>query len=237
MSGTTRPGEASKWLDYLPAVFREDAQPGTPNFLGRFLLAFEEILRGRGDPGEPGLMERVGGIVDAVSGVAVLGGLERYAEPGPLLPDDLRAPSAFLEWLSGWVAITLRADIGEQAQRQLIARAVQLYQMRGTRRGLEVMLGIYTVLGATVTETIQPLQVGVHSTVGIDTAIDGGGPHFFRVLIRVPTADPAEIRRYRDLATAIIEREKPAHCSYALDVDTPHLQIGVHSSVGVDTLL
>ena len=237
MVDPTRPGESSAWLAYLPAAYRADASPGTPSFLGRLLLAFEEVLSGRGDPTGPGLFERVGGITDRLSGAPLLAGLARYAEPGPSLGDGLRAPSAFLDWLAGWVAITLRADIGEPAQRRLIANAVQLYRTRGTRQGLEDMLSIYTVLGATVTETSDALQVGVHSTIGTDTLVDGGGPHFFRVLIRVPSADPAQVRHYRELAIAIIEREKPAHCAYSLSIDTPRMQIGVRSRVGVDTLL
>jgi hypothetical protein len=41
MAEDDRPGEASRYLDYLPAVYREDSAPGRPSFLGRFLLAFE----------------------------------------------------------------------------------------------------------------------------------------------------------------------------------------------------
>ena len=36
---------------------------------------------------------------------------------------------------------------------------------------------------------------------------------------------------------AIHSMEKPAHTYYALDVETPAFQIGIHSTVGIDTLL
>jgi phage tail-like protein len=177
------------------------------------------------------------GIVDPTSGALRLAGVHRYFDPGPSLPDHARAPPEFLEWLARWVALTLRADLDELRQRDFIARAASLYRLRGTKQGLEEIVRIYTRLGVTVNELSTPFQVGVRSTIGEDTFLDGGAPHFFRVLIRVPVPDPEQIRRYREMAIAIIETERPAHTYYVLDVETPALQIGVHSTVGVDTLL
>src|SRR3990172_7602999 len=94
-----RPGQSSRYLDYLPAVFQQDAEVGQPNFLGRFLLAFEQVLTGLGEIEEPGLEERLDGIVDPVSGALRLAGVHRYFQPGPDLPDHERAPAEFLEWL------------------------------------------------------------------------------------------------------------------------------------------
>lgn len=235
--GEERPGQASRYLEYLPSVYQQDAQVGLPNFLGRFLLAFEQVLTGLGEVDEPGLEEILDGIVDPVSSAFRLAGVHRYFDPGPYLPEQERAPAEFLEWLSGWVALTLRADLDEVRKRDFIARAVSLYHLRGTKRGLEEFVRIYTRLGMTINELNIPFQIGVHSTVGVDTLLDGGAPHFFRVLIRVPVANPEQIRQYREVATAIIGIEKPAHTHYVLDVETPSLQIGVHSTVGVDTLL
>jgi hypothetical protein len=39
------------------------------------------------------------------------------------------------------------------------------------------------------------------------------------------------------VVTAILDMEKPAHTYYALEVETPTLQLGVHSTISVDTLL
>jgi phage tail-like protein len=232
-----RPGQASRYLDYLPAVFQEGAEPGRPNFLGRFLLAFEQVLTGLGDPSAPGLEETLDGIVDPVSGAVRLTGVHRYVDPGPSLPAEARAPAKFLPWLSGWVALALRADLDELRQRDFIARAVSLYRLRGTKRGLEEFLRIYTRLGVTVNEMITPFQIGVHSTVGVDTVLDGGAPHFFKVFMWLPTANPEQVREYLRVAAAIIELEKPAHTRYALDHAAPSLQIGVRSTIGIDTLL
>ena len=231
------PGQASRYLDYLPAIYQQDAQIGQPNFLGRFLLAFEQVLTGLGDVDVPGLEEILDGLVDPVSGEIQLAGIQRYLDPGPNLPDHARAPAEFLEWLAGWVALVLRTDLDELRQRDFIARAVSLYRLRGTKQGLEEFVRIYTRLGVTVNELNMPFQIGVHSTVGVDTMLDGGAPHFFRVLIRLPTPNPEQIRQHRQVVIAIVDMEKPTHTYYELDVETPVLQIGVHSTVGVDTLL
>jgi phage tail-like protein len=236
-----RPGQASRYLDYLPAIYQQDAQVGQPNFLGRFLLAFEQVLTGLGDIDEPGLEEILDGIVDPVSGVLRLAGVHRYFNPGPNLPDHERAKAKFLEWLAGWVALTLRADLDELRQRDFVARAVFLYRLRGTKQGLEEFVRIYTRLGVSINEWNTPFQIGVHSTIGVDTILDGGGPYFFQVVLRLPTPDPEEQRKYREVVTAIIDMEKPAHSYYnrgdKLDVKTPALLIGIYSHVGVDTLL
>lgn len=232
-----QPGQSSRYLDYLPAIYQQDTPADRPNFLGRFLLAFEKVLTGLGDLEEPGLEEILDGIIDPISGALRLAGVHRYFEPGPHLPDHERAPSEFLEWLAGWVALSLRADLDELRQRDFIARAVSLYRLRGTKQGLEEFVRIYTRLGVTIDEMDTSFRLGVHSTIGVDTLLDGGGPHFFRVLIRVPTPDPEQIRQHREVSTAIIDLEKPAHTHYVLDVETPTLQLGVRSTIGVNTLL
>jgi len=226
---------ASTYLDHLPAVFREGEDGNGTGFLGRFLLAFEHLLTGVGDPAEPGLDE----MVDQVPG---------YLDPA-------RTPAAFLDWLAGWVGLTLRADLETAAlgmegdagaaaagrrerARALVAGAVPFYRMRGTRRGLEELVRILTGgLSPTIEEMTAVFQVGVSSTVGADTLVGGGAPHFFHVLLRLPQPDPGARRRVEELVRAILDVEKPAHTRYRLDVLTPAMQLGVHSQIGVDTLL
>lgn len=211
------PQATSSYLQNLPAIFSEDP------FLGRFLLAFEQVLTGL-----PGLAGR-----EPVPSL----GLEEIIATIATLFDPQETREEFLPWLASWVALGLRADLDELRQRDFIARVVSLYRLRGTKQGLEELVRIYTRLGATVNELHTPFQIGVHSTIGVDTLLDGGAPHFFRVLIRLTTPDPEQIRQHRQVVTAIIDMEKPAHTYYELDVETPTLQIGVHSRIGVDTLL
>ncbi|HEX2301286.1 MAG TPA: phage tail protein I [Pseudonocardiaceae bacterium] len=110
----------SRYLDHLPAVFREDP------FTGRFLLAFEAVLTGGtrfADAEVEGLEQIVGRIAD-------------YLDP-QTTPED------FLPWLAGWVALSLRADWDADTKRGFIREIVPLYRQRGTLASLQRMLEIY----------------------------------------------------------------------------------------------
>ena len=227
---------SSHYLNYLPAIYQQDAGLEQANFLGRFLLAFEKSLTGLGDVNDPGLEEILDGITDQ-DGNTVLAGIYRYFEPGPGAANSERTPSEFLEWLSAWVALSLRADLDESHQREFIARAISLYRLRGTRQGLIEVLRIYTRMGVAINELNTGFQLAVSSQLGVNTVLDGGAPHFFIVTLQLPHVDLDLIREQRRIATAIIDAEKPAHTHYTLVVETPTFQLAVHSSVGVDTLL
>jgi len=206
---TTRP---SGLLEYLPEIYSDD------DFLGQYLAAFERVLlRNQDAGGERGLEQKIEGVAD-------------YFDP-------LRTPTEFLDWLSGWVALSLRADLDEFRQREFIRNAVRLYHLRGTKKGLEESVSIYTRLGASITETAEPFQLEKRSRVGVDTMVEGGAPFVFRVLINLSTTDPAEIKKQSDVVTAILSVEKPSHTQFVLEVETPTMQIEDHSQVEVDTLL
>lgn len=236
----------SRLLDSLPAIFQEDREQGKANFLGRFLLAFERILLGLGETSasvpEPGLEEIIGGGQVDFGGTgtsAVLGGVERYFESGflsenELMPGTESVPRDFLPWLAGWLALTLREDWEEWQQRELIAKAGELYRLRGTPQGMEMFLRIYTRLGMQIDEQNTPFQIGVHSQIGKDTILDGGSPFYFHVQVLLSKQLTKE--QY-ETASAIIDLQKPAHTWYTLTAETPIFQIDVHSQVGVDTVL
>jgi phage tail-like protein len=108
---------SSSYLGHLPAIFRQDP------FLGRFLLAFEQILTGGG--------------TDVAGLEATISRLADYLDPMTTEPE-------FLPWLAGWVTLSLRADWDEATKRGFIQRIVPLYRLRGTREGLRSMLELYT---------------------------------------------------------------------------------------------
>lgn len=227
----------SSYLDDLPAIYRQEATGGRPDFFGRFLLAFEHVLTGVGDPGDPGLEEFLDGI-PGPGGTPLMAGAHRYFNPGPGESEDLRAPKGFLEWLSGWVALTLREDWQEDERRRILAEIVPSYRKRGTPDGLKQVLAAFTGVHAdaiTIAEFQQPFQLGVSSTVGEDTVLGGGPPHYFMVRALVPGA--ADLARKRAVLRAIIDMEKPAHTFYDLRIQTPTMQIGVTSTIGEDTVL
>ena len=210
----------SRYLDELPAIFRQES-----GFLGRFLLAFEQVLTGLGDPQSPGLEE-------------VLDGAHRYFVPGPGLPDGERTPAEFLDWLAGWVALTFREDWREEERRRILAGIVPAYRLRGTPEGLRQVLAAFTGLAPetiTILEFLEPIQIGVRSTVGADTQLGGGPAHYFQV--RVSLAAREDLARQREILAAIINAEKPAHTYYDLFIDIPTLRVGIHSTIGRDTFL
>lgn len=209
----------SSYLHYLPAIFSEHP------FLGRFLLSFEQVLTGlQGSETQPRQ------------------GLEEIIADIPKLfdPDhkDKGTPEEFLQWLAAWVAISLRADWTPDQQRKFLARIVPFYRRRGTKKNLAELLRIYTGLEPVITEAEGTVfQIGVHSTIGLDTQLGGSAPHYFRVTVTIANPDPSTLQRQHQIVTALIEQEKPAHTAYDLELAHSTMQIGVRSTIGVDTLL
>ncbi len=187
---------ASRLLQYLPAIYQEDP------FVGEFLLAFEKVLLGREDGGDIPSQ----GLEETIDGVASL-----------FDPD--RTPEEFLPWLAAWAALSLRADLDIRKQRALIANIIRFYHWRGTKKNLEELLALVTGGAATVDDRDRPpFQIEVHSTIEIDTYVEGEVPHLFQVNLVFPQ-DQQEYRlRYEQLAREVIELEKPAHTDYLLEV-------------------
>jgi phage tail-like protein len=207
----------SAYIQYLPAIFRELDARGD-HFIGRFLLAFEQVLRNPAAPGD-------------TSPIAPEG-LEQLLDHIHDLFDPTRTRSEFLDWLAGWVALTLRADWTDTERRRFISRIVSLYRLRGTRAGMIAMLNAYTNAPCEVYDTFD------------------GFPHYFQVELALSgfehTAEQQGsgermadvIRRQQKIARAIIEQEKPAHTFYNLRfTGIPTIQVGVRSrsTVGVNT--
>jgi hypothetical protein len=86
-------------------------------------------------------------------------------------------------------------------------------------------------------EDLPLLQIAVHSTVGADTYLGGGPSFLFQVNLALSQKEQEFVARQRQLAREVIELERPAHTQYELRIIFPKLQLGVHSTVGVDTVL
>ncbi len=176
--------------------------------------------------GPPGVaVNRVGGLEE------VIGGIASYFDPDG-------TPTEFLNWLAGWVALSLRENWGEDQQRRLIQEIVSIYPIRGTRIGLERYLKIYVGPGVTIKDQLaSSFQVGVNSRVGIDTVLGGLPPHFFIVNVAFDEPNPAKLKEKAVAVAAVIDIEKPAHTYYKLNFTGPTFQVGVRSTVGIDTLI
>jgi phage tail-like protein len=209
--------QAPKLLDYLPAIYQEDA------FLNQFLLAFEEILLGR--PSDPNFPAR---------------GLEQTIARLPRLFDPSTTPDQFLSWLAGWVAFSVRADLDPIQQRAFIAQVIPLYRRRGTKENLQALLQLFVRGEPTIREPGgAEFQIGVSSRIGQDTFLAGGAPHYFEVVINLAKDLDATLQaRQIEIARALIELEKPAHTYFKLIPQSlSTMQIGKQSTLGVDTIL
>jgi len=71
-----------------------------------------------------------------------------------LLFDPRVVPGEFLPWLAGWLALDLDEDWDEARQRQLIAKAFELYGRRGTVEGLRESLRLFAGVNAIIEEPI-----------------------------------------------------------------------------------
>lgn len=212
-------------LQYLPAIYQEDP------FVGRFLLAFEKLLLGRddmavvtpaGEERDPDLRQR---------------GLEQIIDGLSSLYDPQTTPDEFLPWLSKWTALSLRADMTLAQQRKFLAQIIGLYERRGTRENLVRLLELFLTARPSVEVREKDEVVKDPEGGKKDVVLKEDPPYYFRVQITLGRKEADFILRQREIAQALVELEKPAHTDYTLTVNTPTLQIGKYSTVGVDTLL
>ena len=131
------PPRVSSYLQYLPALQQSD------EFLGRFLLALEQILSGL-TPREP------------EDPIPEQPGLEQYVDRIDRYFNPAEAPADFLPWLATWVAASLEEEWNEDFKRQFIANIVPLYRLRGTKAGVKKLLELYTKEQVTIYEFDSP---------------------------------------------------------------------------------
>jgi phage tail-like protein len=226
--------KGSSYLNLLPPVFS-----GGTGFLGRFLTIFELFLTGQTD-----------GLKLPRSFGEILNSIPEYFDPENALPE-------FIDWLSSRLGLVLKDDWDLDKKRNVLARLIPLYRIRGTKQGLEEYLDIYintwvTEMMESLTEQeksemdgvrmvriideIAPFQVGVTSKIGETTIIDGLPPYYFTVGILFP-ANPKIIQERQKEIEELIKREKPAHCRFRIVTFVPAMQFEKHSRVGVDTIL
>lgn len=158
--------------------------------------------------------------------------------------DSYETPSAFLPWLASWSAMLLEPDWPENKKRRLIKKAMELYRLRGTVRGLKLFISLFTGMEPELVENEWPFKgfcIGVSSTVGIDTVIlpPVDKSHSFVVVMPHEFKDtsPEEIIRLHE----IVDRERPSHTTYMLKFAEPKIpveerefyRIGVTSGINV----
>ena len=136
-------------------------------FLGRYLLIFEDLF----------------------------GPLDQIVTHLDLFLDPRTAPESFLSELARWLGLVLDDRWPAGRRRAVLQSAVELYDFRGTKKGLARLLEAST-------------------DCRVEIAENTDGPHSFRVTLTPPNGQPVDEGMVRHL----IETNKPAHTVYRLEV-------------------
>jgi phage tail-like protein len=204
------PPPVSSYQAYLPALLQGD------EFVGRFLLAFEQILTGIGSKSSAALPQIIPSEQDRKdrspkSQALDCPGLEQVIDHIHTYLSPTTTPKDFLPWLASWVALSLRDDWKPETKQQFISKIVPLYRLRGTKTGLKTMLELY------LNSVGLPDQVNVFEFPN--------HPHYFQVRLVLPIPDPNQYWQQIRIAKAIIDQEKPAHTYYGLQIHVPTMRL------------
>lgn len=163
------------YLRYLPAVYQED--DAGREFLERFLAVFETFFS-----------EFEGRIFS----------FSRYLDPAG-------TPEAFLPWLARWLALSADETWPAAKVRELLQKAPELYQKRGTKDGIIALIELYTgrpdtvmVLESFQVEECREMMSGGHqravrpSANALDLVVDGAADLGPEDIIRVTAANSRE---------------------------------------------
>jgi len=208
------------YLEHLPAIYRRSDAVGR-NLVRDVCFLFEHMF-------------------DSV---------EHNLADGWRFYDPHVTPIEFLNWLSGWTAFTLDLDWPEPQKRALIRRAVDLYRIRGTKRGLSLFLRLFTGHEPDIQENTWPFRgfrveaegAEVGARVGLDSVImppvDLAHCFIVTMPMKYETVTSETVIRIHQ----IIQMEKPAHTHYYLrfaeDKGDAELReffaIGLRSGIGI----
>ena len=133
--------------------------------------------------------------------------------------DPYEAPEKFLPWLASWSAMVLEEDWPIEKKRRLIRKAIELYRIRGTVKGLKLFIALFTGHEPDIKENEWPFRgwrIGVTAEIGTDSVVlpPVNLAHTFIVEMPVSYKDvsPESVIRIHE----IIQMEKPANTQYYL---------------------
>jgi phage tail-like protein len=158
--------------------------------------------------------------------------------------DPHECPEEFLPWLASWTAMVVDLDWPVEKKRALIKRAVELYGIRGTVKGIKLFLKLFTGHEPRIFENQWPFKgfrVESDGLIGIDSVILPPVPTSRCFIVEMPVkfvdVSPEMVIRIHN----IIQLEKPAHTHYylrfAVETEGTELReffhIGLRSGIGI----
>jgi phage tail-like protein len=133
---------------------------------------------------------------------STLDNFDAYLDPALTPPD-------FLAWLASWVGFALDDTWDEGRRRAAVARAVELYRVRGTASGLAAQVQLQTG-GA-----VEIVENGA-SSWSVDPGGDLPGSPEPLLVVRVTVPDPKAIDGTR--LDALVAAAKPAHVLHRIEI-------------------
>lgn len=196
---------AVSWAAYLPELYRREMKNGS--FLDRFLAVFQSLYEDAGD----------------------------YIRQVPEELDPALAPTGFLQEMAGWLDVEEPYMWTEERLRFLLEHIMEFSRSRGTRRGIELFVELYTKEKPFVIEWQDWKQYRDEPLRGrLLKQLYEDDPGSLIVLVREEA-----IPGYRDYQTllGLLERQKPVQLSLKLIVLKPYIFIDGYSYLGVNSVL
>ena len=173
----------------------------------------------------------------------------------------------FLEWLATWFDIEVFRSWPEHRRRAVIARAGELFRLRGTPRGIKLFIELALGLQVEILEGYASRnwwftprdRLGCAVLFGPDivgrAALDGSDVLSTKIIDSVPAPflDPFAARAnrmtvlapfYREptpdevtMLRAVVDAQKPAHVAACISIVQADLRLGIRSRLGLDAVI
>lgn len=197
--------QAQNWTRYLPELYQKEM--GNDSFLDRYLAIFQSLYDDLGDQ---------------------IRDIPEYLDPA-------MAKKEVLEWMTDWLDIEDPYMWNESQLRFLLEHAMEFHAARGTKRGIELFVELYTGEKPFVIEWQ-------------DWEEYRDIPHYGKLLEKLYADDPGSftvlvresgIPAYQDYQTLlrILEQIKPVQMEVSLIVLNPYIFADGYSYLGVNSVL
>ena len=143
-------------------------------------------------------------------------GLDCVLAPAPVTLDCLDAyfdprltPSDFLDWLAGWLGLSLDQNWPEERRRALVLQSGELFRWQGTVRGIVELVRLYTGVTPEVRDS-----GGIGWSTAPDSALPGSAVAELSVEVPIGTNGDIDLHRVEAIVAAV----KPAHVPHSVKV-------------------
>ncbi|WP_219837876.1 phage tail protein [Paenibacillus sp. R14(2021)] len=161
--------------------------------------------------------------------------VEAQADELPRHLDSELAEGPYLKWLGSWLGIEVDEHWNDDQIRRFIREAPQLYRYRGTRRGIEKMVEIYTGSKPHIVEYFEYKMMRESAELRqLTDMLYGMHACSFSVLV---TTEQAPTEKHRHMLQRMLDEQKPAFTEARLIVLQPWMYLDMHTYLEVNTLL